>query len=492
MQKHNFLAIDIGASSGRAILGTLDQDKIELTEIHRFDNQMMLKNDHYCWDVHKLHNEIITGLIKCVNDLHITPHCIGIDTWGVDFGLLDYTGQVAGLPFAYRDSLTDTAIEEVSQKMPLETLYAKTGIQFMKFNTLFQLWSLKKKYPEKLLSADKVMFMPDLLSFLLTKAAYTEYTIASTSQMLNPQTGIWDMNLLHELGIPTHILEDIVSPGTVVGNILPELQAELGIGPVPVAAVAAHDTASAIAAIPAEGDDWAYLSSGTWSLLGVELDEPCLSEKAYEASFTNEGGVDGKIRFLKNITGLWLLQECKKIWDSKKEYDYSDLVDMSLLAEPFDSLIDPDDEIFMNPDNMISAIQKYCRNSGQKVPESISEITRTIFDSLALKYKVTLDQLIEVTGKEVNKLHIIGGGSQNQILCQFTANATNIEVIAGPTEGTALGNILLQAKALGVVDGLKDMRRIVNNTIAKKSYYPKKINLWKEGVIKFTKLIEKQ
>ena len=491
MQNYNFLAIDIGASSGRAILGTLYQEKIKLTEIHRFDNQMMFKDGHYCWDVHKLYSEIIEGLVKCVNDLHITPHSIGIDTWGVDFGLLDYTGQVAGMPFAYRDNLTDTAIEEVSQKMPLEKLYAKTGIQFMKFNTLFQLWSMKKKYPERILSADKVMFMPDLLSYLLTNVAYTEYTIASTSQMLNPHTGIWDMHLLHELGIPTHILEDIVSPGTVIGNIRPELQAELGIGPVPVAAVAAHDTASAIAAIPAEGNDWAYLSSGTWSLLGIELEEPCLNQKAFEAAFTNEGGVDGKIRFLKNITGLWLLQECKKIWDVKKEYDYSDLVQMSLLAEPFESLIDPDDESFMNPDNMITAIQKYCSGSGQKVPESIPEITRTIFDSLALKYKLTLDQLIDITGREVNKLHIIGGGSQNQILCQFTANATNLEVIAGPTEGTALGNILLQAKALGVVEGLKDMRKIVNNTVSKKSYHPKKIKLWREGLKKFKTILNK-
>ena len=250
MQKHNFLAIDIGASSGRAILGTLDQNKIKLTEIHRFDNQMMQENGHYFWNIHKLYDEIISGLEKCVNEHHMTPHCICIYTCGLDFGLLDYTGNVAGLPFAYRDSLTDSAIEEVSEKIPLRQLYAKTGIQFMKFNTLFQLWSMKKQYPERLLSADKVMFMPDLLSYLLTKVSYSEYTIASTSQMLNPHTGIWDMNLLHELGIPTHILEDLVSPGTVIGNIMPELQAELGIGPVPVAAVAAHDTASAIAAIP--------------------------------------------------------------------------------------------------------------------------------------------------------------------------------------------------------------------------------------------------
>ncbi len=489
MQNQNFLAFDIGASNGRAILGTLANDKIELIEIHRFDNQMVELDGHYVWDVDKLYREIVAGLTKCVNQYQITPHCIGIDTWGVDFGLFNYSGQTSGKPLAYRDSITDNAIEEVSKKIPLADLYAKTGIQLMKFNTLFQLWSLKRKYPEKLLSADRLLFIPDLLSFYLTGISYTEYTIASTSQMLSAKTGDWDMNLLHKLGLPTHVLEEIVSPGNVIGNIKAELQAELGIGPVPVAAVAAHDTASAIAAIPAVGKNWAYLSSGTWSLLGVELDEPCLNKKAYEYSFTNEGGVGGKIRFLKNINGLWLLQECKKIWDQDKNYSYSELSDLSLKAKGFRSLIDPDAEVFLNPENMITAIQDFCKATDQEIPGSVSEITRTIFDSLAIKYKITLDQLMDACSKEVEKIHIIGGGSQNQVLCQFTANATGLEVISGPTEGTAMGNILVQAKALGIVENLSEMRKIVSNTIVTKTYYPLDAKQWKKGIERYNQII---
>jgi len=285
MQIYHFLAFDLGASSGRAMLGSLAKKKITLEEIHRFENQMILHEGHYYWDIGSLFTEIKSGLKKCIDQKGIIPHCLGIDTWGVDFGLLDYTGQLSGNPFAYRDTLTDEAIDELMKEIPAESLYQKTGIQFMQFNSLFQLWSLKKKYPDNLLSADKLLFMPDLLSFFLTGVSYSEYTIASTSQMLNPKTGRWDMSLLHLLGLPTHLLEELVEPGTVIGNIKPELQAELGVGPIPVAAVAAHDTASAIAAIPAKGDDWAYLSSGTWSLLGIELDKPCLtlSEKYYRS-----------------------------------------------------------------------------------------------------------------------------------------------------------------------------------------------------------------
>lgn len=489
MQKHYFLAIDLGASSGRIILGTLANDKIDLLEIHRFANQMIQVEGHFKWDLNSLYREILAGLRKCVDTYQITPHCIGIDTWGVDFGLLDYTGTPAGEPFAYRDSLTDQAIEQVTSKIKPRELYTNTGIQFMQFNTLFQLWGLKKKYPSKLLSADKLMFMPDLLTYFLTGAIYSEYTIASTSQMMDPKTGKWNMKLLHKLGLPTHILQEIVRPGTVIGTLNPALQAEMGIGPVPVAAVAAHDTASAIAAIPAEGTDWAYLSSGTWSLLGVELDEPCLSDEAFLANFTNEGGIEGTIRFLKNINGLWLLQECKKRWDLDHEYSFADLAKSCLKAPPFQSLIDPDHASFLNPDNMIEAIQDYCKQSGQIVPESIPEITRTIFESLALKYKSTLESLIEVTGKEINRIHLIGGGSQNKTLCQFTANATGKEVIAGPTEGTALGNILLQAKSLGILESMEEMRTIIKNTVATQVYKPVKTKKWQEAALSLSNII---
>ncbi|MCK5821870.1 MAG: rhamnulokinase [Bacteroidales bacterium] len=485
MQTYHFLAFDLGASSGRAILGSLANKKITLKEIHRFENQMILREGHYYWDIRSLFSEIKLGLKKCINHEGITPHCLGIDTWGVDFGLLDYTGQLSGDPFAYRDSLTDKAIDEVLEEIPGESLYQKTGIQFMQFNSLFQLWSLKKQYPDRLLSADKVLFMPDLLSFFLTGVSYSEYTIASTSQMLNPEKARWDMALLHQLGIPTHLLEDIVEPGTVIGNLKPELQAELGIGPIPVAAVAAHDTASAIAAIPAKGKDWAYLSSGTWSLLGIELDKPCLSEEAYEAAFTNEGGVDSTIRFLKNITGLWLLSECKKIWDQNKKYSFADLAILSESAPAFVSMVDPDCPEFSNPDNMVSSIQNYCLKTNQPVPESIAEISRCIFESLALKYKSTLDKLIKVTGRSVKRIHLIGGGSKNQVLCQYTANATRMEVIAGPAEGTALGNILMQARSLGIIDSLDEMRDIVASNVETQIYNPQNQKAWDTAFSRF-------
>lgn len=492
MQIYHFLAFDLGASSGRAILGSLANKKITLKEIHRFENQMILREDHYYWDIESLFSEIKFGLKKCIDQEGITPHCLGVDTWGVDFGLLDYTGQLSGNPFAYRDSLTDNAIDEVMEKIPGESLYQKTGIQFMQFNSLFQLWSLKKQYPDRLLSADKVLFMPDLLSFFLTGVSYSEYTIASTSQMLNPEKARWDMALLHQLGLPTHLLEDIVEPGTVIGNIKPELQAELGIGPIPVAAVAAHDTASAIAAIPAKGKDWAYLSSGTWSLLGIELDKPCLTMEAYEAAFTNEGGVDSTIRFLKNITGLWLLSECKKIWDQDKNYSYADLTRLSESAPAFASMVDPDDPQFSNPRNMISSIRNYCLETNQPVPETIPEISRCIFESLALKYKSTLDKLLKVTGRTVNRIHLIGGGSMNQVLCQYTANATGLEVIAGPAEGAALGNILMQARSLGIIDSLAEMREIVSNNVKTQTYLPEKQEKWNAAFKRFETIISTQ
>lgn len=485
MHTHQFLAIDLGASNGRAILGSLYPNKIELREIHRFENRMIREEGHDKWDVHRLYAEVLKAIEICIDQEHATPHCIGIDTWGVDFGLLDYTGQVKGNPIAYRDPYTIHAIEEVARRIKPYELYQQTGTQFLHFNTLYQLWSMKKRYPDRLLSADKMLFMPDLLTFMLTEAAYSEYTIASTSQMLDPNTRKWNMKLLHKLAIPTHVLQDIIYPGSVVGNLKSGIQAKLGIGPVPVAAVAAHDTAAAIAAIPASGDDWAYLSSGTWSLLGIETDQPILTREAFEYDFTNEGGVEGTIRFLKNINGLWLLQECKKSWDQQKNYSYAELADLSLKGKAFKSLISPDDGGFMNPADMVFAIQECCGNSGQPVPKSIPDITRTIFESLALQYRVTLDRLVAVSGRSINRIHLIGGGAQNQVLCQFTANATGKEVIAGPTEGTALGNILMQARAMGVLDTLTDMRELIRQTVVTRTYQPEDQHEWTQALLRF-------
>lgn len=478
MTNYQYLAFDIGAGSGRAILGTLDGCKVTLEEIHRFPNEMILRDGHYYWDINKLFGELMTGLRICVKKLNVIPVSIGIDTWGVDFGLLDGNNQLIGNPFAYRDSLTEEAMEQVFKSIRPKELYSKTGIQFMRFNTLFQLWALKKKFPNLLLQADKLLFVPDLLGYLFTGNVFSEYTIASTSQLLNPKTRNWYPDLLIRLGLPIHVLEDIVEPGTQIGTLKPGILSELGINPISLIAVGAHDTASAIAAIPAEGRNWAYISSGTWSLMGIETDEPILSDDSFKYLFTNEGGVGKKIRYLKNITGLWLLQECKKIWDKDGETPYSELIGQCKKVKAFRSLIDPDDPMFMNPENMPAAISEYCRKTGQAVPETQAEFARCIFESLALKYRDVLGQLMQVSPHPIEKIHMIGGGSLNAMLCQFTADATGLPVIAGPAEATALGNILVQIASHQGLEGLDTLRAYSLNSVTTITYLPKNKGAW--------------
>ena len=481
-----YLAFDIGASSGRAILGTLDGCKVTLMEIHRFPNEMVLRDGHYYWDVNRLFDELMTGLTLCVKKHNIIPLSIGIDTWGVDFGLLDGNEQLTGNPFAYRDSLTEEAMEQVFKVMRPKELYAKTGIQFMRFNTLFQLWALKKKFPMQLLNSSKMLFMPDLLGYMFTGIAFSEYTIASTSQMLNPKTRNWYADLMIRLGLPIHILDDIVEPGTQIGSLRPEILSKLGIDKISLVAVGAHDTASAIAAIPAEGNNWAYISSGTWSLVGIETEAPVINDASFKYLFTNEGGVGKKIRFLKNITGLWLLQECKKIWDKEKEISYADLISQAKKVKAFQFLIDPDDPSFMNPENMPAAICEYCRKTGQAIPSSIPEFARCIFESLAMKYRIVLNQLREVSPHPIEKIHMIGGGSLNALLCQFTADATGLPVVAGPAEATALGNILVQIACHQGLTGLDTLRGYSMNSVKTETYLPKNTSSWEKMAAKVT------
>jgi rhamnulokinase len=478
MTKPQYLAFDIGAGSGRVILGTLDGCKVTLEEIHRFPNEMILRDGHYYWDINRLFGELLTGLRLCVKKLNVIPVSIGIDTWGVDFGLLDGNNQLIGNPFAYRDSLTEDAMEQVFKVIRPKELYTRTGIQFMRFNTLFQLWALKKRFPNLLLQADKLLFMPDLLGYLFTGVVYSEYTIASTSQMLNPKTRNWDPDLLMKLGLPIHILDDIVEPGTQIGTLKPGILSELGINAISVVAVGAHDTASAIAAIPAEGKNWAYISSGTWSLMGIETDEPILSEESFKYLFTNEGGVGKTTRYLKNITGLWLLQECKKVWDKEEVISYSEIINRCKKAKAFRSIVDPDDPMFSNPENMPEAIREYCLKTEQVVPETIAEYARCIFESLALKSRIVLDQLREVSPHPIEKIHMIGGGSLNSLLCQFTADATGLPVIAGPAEATALGNILVQIACHQGLDGLDTLRAYSLNSVKTINYLPKNKIAW--------------
>jgi len=489
MTKNHFLAFDIGASSGRAMLGTLENGHLTLAEVHRFKNQMSCIQGTYFWNIYLLFDELKTGLRKCINELGIQPQSIGIDTWGVDYALVNEKGRLTGLPFAYRDHRTDEAMEAFFQILPKKETYLLSGIQFMQFNTLFQLFASVQQLDPELRIAEKLLFTPDALNFLFTGIQKNEYTIASTSQLLKPGKAEWEYKLFDAAHIDRKLGGDIVQPGTMLGQILPEIREETGSASIPCVAVASHDTASAVASVPAKGENWAYLSSGTWSLLGIESPHPLVSEKTLEMNFTNEGGVEGTTRFLKNIMGMWLIQECKRIWDQEKEISWQEIVDLSNKAVPFKCLINPDDSAFLNPGNMPEAIQNFCRKTNQPIPETRGEIARCIYESLALKYKYTLKQIETITGTRVEKLHIIGGGANNELLNRFTANVTGIHVTAGPIEATAIGNIMMQAKALNVVGSLSEIREVVRNSFNMESFFPESGYDWETAFVNFTKLI---
>ena len=490
MTTRNFLAFDLGASSGRAILGTIDDNRLTLKEIHRFDNQMVEVNGSFYWNIFSLFGELKTGLKKCIYDFGIQPESIGVDTWGVDIALLDRNGMIVGLPYAYRDPRTDTAMEEVFKIVPRKELYRMTGIQFMQFNTLFQLHAYKRDNSPQLEIATDILFMPDALSYLFSGVKKNEFSVASTSQLLKPGKLEYDQRLFDTIGFDMSMMQELVLPGTVIGAIKPDIQKETGSISIPVVAVAAHDTASAIASVPAIGRNWAYISSGTWSLMGIEIDHPLISEEIQKLNFTNEGGVEGTTRFLKNIMGLWLLQECRRAWQDKFNYSWPEMVEMSLKAQPFKCLIDPDAHEFLNPGDMPAAITEFCRKTGQPAPETHGEIIRTIFESLALKYRSTLDAIRVVSPIEIEKIHIIGGGANNELLCQYAANAANLPVYAGPTEATAIGNIMMQAKALRAVSSLEEIRGMVLNSFETKIFHPQDAGNWEEQYQKFKNIIE--
>jgi len=462
MNKQHFLAFDIGASSGRAILGTLANDKLELNEVHRFINQMQLINGHYFWNIFSLFNELKAGLKKCIREFGVQPESIGIDTWGVDFVHLNKEGLILSLPFAYRDSRTNTSMEDLFQVIPQEEVYAQTGIQFMQFNSLFQLFSMVKDQSSLLEITDSILFMPDALNYLFSGIKRSEFSIASTSQMIVPGTCNWNYDLIKKAGIPAKILQEIILPGTILGNIQDEVAAETGSKTVPVIAVAGHDTGSAIVSVPSILNNFVYLSSGTWSIMGIESEHPIISEQTHQLNFTNEGGVDGTTRFLKNIMGMWLIQETQRIWaDQGISYTWPEMVELARNSEPFKFLINPDDPMFLNPRDMTLAIRDFCYQTAQGTPVNHAEVVRCIYDSLSLKYRYTLEQIREVTAQPIEIIHIIGGGANNHFLNQLTADATGLRVIAGPTEATAIGNILIQARALGYVGSVNEIRQII-------------------------------
>ncbi len=485
-----FLAYDLGASSGRSVVGLLNDGKLRLEEVNRFHNGPVGVGDSLYWDVLRLFDEMKQGLRLAVQNYGKDIAGVGMDTWGVDFGLLGPNDVLMGNPHNYRDSRTDGMIEVAEAIVPRAEMYAQTGIQFMQFNTIFQLLALSKTDPWMLETARSMLLMPDLFNFWFTGAKVNEFSNATTTQMFNPQTCDWARPLLGKLGIPTHILCDIVQPGTVIGNLLPSLADETGAGRIPFVAPATHDTGSAVAAVPATGQNHIYISSGTWSLMGIESDKPIVNEKALELNFTNEGGVCNTFRFLKNIVGLWIIQECRRVWALEgKDYSFGQMADMAANARPYRSIIDTDDALFLKPGNMPARIAEYCIATNQPVPENDGEIIRTALDGLALKYRSVRDGLEDLTGRTFDTIHIIGGGTQNRLLCQLTADVTGLQVIAGPVEATAIGNILMQAIGLGHVGSLSDAREIVRNSFEVVTYDPRPDSRIDAAYEKLTSLI---
>lgn len=492
MNALNVLGIDLGASSGRAMLGTLEGKKLTIREIHRFLNEPVTLCGRFVWDMPRLFHEIKQALLKLSRSGE-TVDAIGIDTWGVDFGLLDKNGHLLSLPVHYRDARTNGIPEKVRAIIPDEELFARTGIAFNSFNTLYQLYAMKEEGDPALESAQDLLFLPDLLAYFLTGKKGTEYTIASTSQLLNPFTRDWDRELMEKLGIPAHIFGEVKLPGTVRGTLLPEIAKECGVAEIPVIAIGGHDTASAVAAVPAQEKDFAYISSGTWSLLGAEVQKPLCTEGVMKANYTNEGGVDGSIRLLKNIMGLWIIQECKREWDRRgSETSFGELVELSMQAPAFKAILDVDDACFLAPGDMPARIQAYCAKSGQPVPEGKGEISRVIYESLALKYRWAIERLEEdMLKKPIEALHIVGGGSKNALLNRFTAEAIKRPVIAGPDEGTIIGNLLVQAQALGAISGIRELREVVENSFPTKTFLPETDGkAWDEAYQRYLKVCE--
>ena len=483
------LAFDFGASSGRAMLGRFDGRKIELEEVHRFSNDPVMVGKTLYWDVLRQFFEIKQGLVKSKAFGPIDS--LGIDTWGVDFGLLDRDGRLLDNPIHYRDLHTQGAMDQVFAQVPRREVYDRTGIQFMNFNTLFQLAALKAKRPDLLERADAMLHMPDLFIYFLTGVRQTEYTIASTGQMLNPCTGEWDEELIAKLGLPLHILQEIVLPGTRVAPLSEAICSELGVQPIPVTAVGSHDTASAVVAVPATQPDFVYISSGTWSLMGIESSTPVINDLAYEYQFTNEGGYGQTTRFLKNIMGLWLIQESRRQWQREGlEISFADMEKAALACEPFKSLIDADAEILSTPGDMPGRIRELCRASGQPVPETMGEVVRCIYESLALKYRVTKDKIEKMTGRQYPDLHVVGGGTKDGLLSQFTANATGSRVIAGPIEATALGNIAVQLLGQGAIKDLAEARAVIAASTELKFYEPQDTDAWETALATYRKLFK--
>ncbi|MGQ9791435.1 MAG: rhamnulokinase [Armatimonadota bacterium] len=492
MSSQGYIAFDLGAESGRAVAGIYDGQRLELQTLHRFPNTPLRLPDALTWNVLRQYAEILQGINLTVREYGASVRSVGVDTWGVDFGLLDARGTLLTNPVHYRDHRTDGIMESVQAMVGADTIYDATGIQFMPINTLYQLIAVQQQHPGLLEIADKMLMMPDLFHYWLSGAKVCERTIASTSQMMDPRTGEWAIDLLRHVGLPTHFLPEIVPPGTRLGKLRKAVQEETGAQDVEVITPGSHDTASAIAAVPASlGSNFAYLSSGTWSLMGVELSEPLINAHTRTLNFTNEGGVNNTIRFLRNIMGLWLVQECRRAYAREgQEYTYEQLTQMASEAPAFRSLIDPDQRNFLAPANMLDAIRDYCNSTDQPLPETPGQFVRCCLESLALKYRWVLEQLESLMGKRLPVIHVVGGGTQNRLLCQFTADACNRLVLAGPVEATAAGNVLLQMIALGELKGITEGRELLRRSTEIVEYQPQNPESWQEAYQRFERLLE--
>lgn len=472
-----FLGVDLGAESGRVVAGVFDGRRVRLEELHRFANGPVELAGSWRWDVLRLWGEIRHGLSAAAAKFGDAIASVGVDTWGVDYVLLSKSGELLGQPFHYRDRRTAGVMDRAALAVPRPDIFAATGLQFLPFNTLYQLLASREQTPELLAHADRLLLMPDFFHWCLCGSTAIEFTNATTTQFFNPRSRTWAVELLHRFGLPTHLLGEVVNPGTNLGTLRPDVRTGTGLGAIPVVAPATHDTASAVAAVPTAHTgrtSWAYISSGTWSLVGVELPEANLSDQTLARNLTNEGGVDGTYRLLKNVMGLWLVQRCRVAFHQRgTDRGYDELMAEAEAAEPLRSVIDPDHPRFLNPPDMTAEIAGFCRDSGQPVPETVGQFVRCCLDSLAIKYRKVVGWLEEVTGTRVEVIHVVGGGSRNRLLNQLTADATGRPVLAGPAEATALGNVLIQARAAGERHSLGEVRSVVRESFPVEQFDPR-------------------
>ena len=476
-----YIAVDCGAESGRVMLGAVGSDRVELEEVHRFDNGPIEQNGSLRWDFDRLLGHIKCGISKAARLADSQVCGIGIDTWGVDFGLISSDGRLIENPYHYRDRRTDGMMDRAFELLPKRRIYDNTGLQFMQLNTLYQLLSMRLCHSEALAAAKHLLFMPDLFAYHLCGRAYCEYTIASTSQLMDMRTGEWSRIIFDALHLSMEIMPRLVRPGTIVGRISAEVQKQIGCGAIPIIAVGAHDTASAVAAVPAFSDNWAYFSCGTWSLIGAEVEKPYIDDKTFEHNFTNEGGVERTIRLLKNVMGLWLVQECKRSWQEQgAELSYSQLAEMAEQAQHFCAYLDPNDSRFLALGDMPKRVNEYLQSTGQSAIVDKAVMTRVILEGLAFRARWVIEKLEQITAGELEVIHMVGGGIRNELLCQFVASATGKKVITGPVEATACGNILMQARATGQIESLSAARDIVRRSFQPRTFAPQDVTIWNE------------